>query len=111
MPCGQPLNKVDLVEPDHVAVIHDWIGAYLQRIRIVEARQGDVPLEILLAVGRFDPVSVMAAWQANGDRPRPSSRPRRRHWVATRKSVRSSLSHRFQMEILATIRTSQFAPI
>ena len=53
------LNKVDLVGPDHVAVIHDWIGAYLQRIRIVEARHGDVPLEILLAVGRFDPVSVV----------------------------------------------------
>jgi len=29
------LNKVDLVGPDHIAVIHEWIGAYLQRIRIV----------------------------------------------------------------------------
>jgi len=53
------LNKVDLVGPDHIAVIHEWIGAYLQRIRIVEACHGDVPLEILLAVGRFDPVSVV----------------------------------------------------
>lgn len=53
------LNKVDLVGRDHVEVIHEWIGAYLNRIRIVEARHCDVPLEILLAVGRFDPVTVV----------------------------------------------------
>ncbi len=53
------LNKVDLVGPEHVEVIHEWIGAHLKRIRIVEARHGDVPLEILLAVGRFDPEHVI----------------------------------------------------
>lgn len=53
------LNKVDLVGPEHVEVIHEWIGAHLQRIRIVEARHGDVPLGILLAVGRFDPEHVV----------------------------------------------------
>lgn len=55
------LNKVDLVGPEHVDVIREWIGAYLQRIRIVEARHCDVPLEILLAVGRFDPANVVAS--------------------------------------------------
>ena len=48
------LNKVDLVGPEHIEVIREWIGHYLNRIRIVEATRCDVPLEVLLAVGRFD---------------------------------------------------------
>jgi G3E family GTPase len=32
----------------------------MNRIRIIEATRCDVPLEILLAVGRFDPASVIA---------------------------------------------------
>ncbi len=47
------LNKTDLVEPEHIEVIREWIGYHIQRIRIVESTQCDVPLEILLAVGRF----------------------------------------------------------
>ncbi len=49
------LNKVDLVTPTHVEVIHDWINQQLTRIRVIEATRCDVPLDILLAVGRFDP--------------------------------------------------------
>jgi len=49
------LNKVDLVTPTHVEVIHDWINQQLKRIRIIEATRCEVPLDILLAVGRFDP--------------------------------------------------------
>jgi G3E family GTPase len=45
------LNKTDLVGPAHVEVIRDWIDLHLERIRIVEARHGDV----LLGAGRFDP--------------------------------------------------------
>jgi G3E family GTPase len=48
------LNKVDLVGPEHVEVIKEWIDHHIKRIRIVEAAMCDVPLEILLAVGRFD---------------------------------------------------------
>jgi G3E family GTPase len=55
------LNKVDLVGPEHVQVIREWIGHHLQRIRIIEAVQCAVPLEILLAVGRFDPENVIKA--------------------------------------------------
>lgn len=58
------LNKVDLVSPEHVEVIKDWIGQYLQRIRIIEAVQCDVPLEILLAVGRFNPEHVFKSHDA-----------------------------------------------
>ena len=49
------LNKVDLVGPDHIEVIGEWIGQHLNRIRIVNAVRCEVPLEVLLAVGRFDP--------------------------------------------------------
>jgi len=54
------LNKTDLVGPEHIEVIREWIGHHMNRIRIVEATQCDVPLEILLAVGRFDPVNVIS---------------------------------------------------
>ena len=48
------LNKTDLVGPEHIEVIRDWIGLHMKRVRIVEAAHGDVPMEILLGVGRFD---------------------------------------------------------
>jgi len=53
------LNKVDLVGPEHVEVAREWIDKQLQRIRIIEAIRCDVPLEVLLAVGRFDPSQVI----------------------------------------------------
>lgn len=49
------LNKVDLVSPTHIEVIKEWIDRQIHRIRTIEAMRCDVPLEILLAVGRFDP--------------------------------------------------------
>jgi len=52
------LNKVDLVTVRELQKVRDWIGKRLNRVRIVEAEQCDVPLEILLAVGRFDPLQL-----------------------------------------------------
>lgn len=49
------LNKVDLAGPDETANVREWLEKSFPRIRIVEASHCDVPLEILLAVGRFDP--------------------------------------------------------
>lgn len=49
------LNKVDLVTRDEIARIKDWLDDRFHRYRLVESRGGDVPLEILLSVGRFDP--------------------------------------------------------
>lgn len=49
------LNKVDLVSPQHTEVIREWVDHHINRIRIIEAQRCDVPLEILLSVGRFDP--------------------------------------------------------
>ena len=60
------LNKTDLVRPEHIEVIREWIGLHMQRVRIVEAAHCDVPLEVLLAVGRFDPAHLVAQ-QENGD--------------------------------------------
>lgn len=54
------LNKTDLVGPAHIEVIRDWVDHHIKRIRIIEAARCDVPLEILLAVGRFDPVTVVS---------------------------------------------------
>ena len=54
------LNKVDLVGPEHVEVAREWIDHHIHRIRIIEATRCDVPLEILLAVGRFDPAQAVA---------------------------------------------------
>ncbi len=53
------LNKVDLVGPEHVEVVKEWIDHHLHRIRITEATRCDVPLEVLLAVGRFHPANVV----------------------------------------------------
>jgi G3E family GTPase len=52
------LNKVDLVGPENAALIEEWIGSHLRRVRIVRARHCDVPYEILLSVGRFDPAGL-----------------------------------------------------
>ena len=41
-------------------MIREWIGLHINRIRIVEATQCDVPLEILLSVGRFQVANVDA---------------------------------------------------
>ena len=55
------LNKVDLVDEDQLQKVRDWINSRMKRVRIVEAVQCDVPLEILLAVGRFDPQQLVAS--------------------------------------------------
>ena len=48
------LNKVDLVTPE-IERIKAWLDDRFHRYRLVQASRGDVPLEILLSVGRFDP--------------------------------------------------------
>lgn len=52
------LNKTDLVSHEHVEVVRDWIGLHMNRVRILETSHGDVPLEVLLGAGRFDPAMV-----------------------------------------------------
>jgi G3E family GTPase len=47
------LNKVDLVERDTVEQVRNWLDSRFRRYRLVEAVDADVPLDILLSVGRF----------------------------------------------------------
>jgi len=48
------LNKVDLVTRQEIERIKAWLDDRFHRYRLVEASAGNVPLEILLSVGRFD---------------------------------------------------------
>ena len=52
------LNKVDLVTPEEIERIKEWLDDRFHRYRLVEASGGNVPLEILLSVGRFDPAQL-----------------------------------------------------
>ncbi|MGA2254178.1 MAG: GTP-binding protein [Thermoguttaceae bacterium] len=49
------LNKVDLAGPEQVAKVKAWLDDHFNRLRVVETNYCDVPNEILLGVGRFDP--------------------------------------------------------
>ncbi len=49
------LNKVDLVDPAELIKIKRWVAHHVRKIRYVEASYCQVPLEILLSAGRFDP--------------------------------------------------------
>ena len=55
------LNKVDLATPEQLQQIHALIDHHFNNIRIVETSYCDVPYEILLGVGRFDPAVLIAA--------------------------------------------------
>ena len=49
------LNKIDLVDEEQLQEVKDWINNRMNRVRMVESVQCNVPLEILLSVGRFEP--------------------------------------------------------
>ena len=52
------LNKVDLAGLEQVEKIRRWLDDHFNNIRIVETNFCDVPYEILLAVGRLDPIKM-----------------------------------------------------
>jgi G3E family GTPase len=60
------LNKVDLVDEVQLQKARHWIDSRMKRVRIVEAVQCNVPLEILLAVGRFDPAQFVYTDDGHG---------------------------------------------
>ena len=53
------LNKTDLVDRLQIERIRDWLDDRLHRYRLLEATRCDVPLEVLLGVGRFHPAASM----------------------------------------------------
>jgi len=52
------LNKVDLAGAEQVEKVKRMIDERFNNIRIMEANYCEVPYEILLAVGRFDPIGM-----------------------------------------------------
>jgi len=52
------LNKVELAGPTQVEKVRAWLDDHFNRLRIVETNYCDVPYEILLGVGRFDPAQA-----------------------------------------------------
>ena len=61
------LNKVDLVDETELQKVRAGIEQRLMRVRFVEAVNCDVPLEILLSVGRFDPSQLEAGHHHHTD--------------------------------------------
>ncbi|MGI9367805.1 MAG: GTP-binding protein, partial [Ruegeria sp.] len=66
------LNKVDLVEEETVNRVHEWLASRFKRYRLVEAVNADVPLDILLSVGRFSAKQLDAEVPDEGDHERHS---------------------------------------
>jgi len=52
------LNKVELAGAEKVAQVYRWIDHHFNNIRIVETNFCDVPYEILMGVGRYDPAQL-----------------------------------------------------
>ncbi len=52
------LNKVDLAGPEKLERVRAWLDDRFNRLRIVETNYCEVPYEILLGVGRFDPAQA-----------------------------------------------------
>ena len=52
------LNKVDLVTREEIERIKAWLDDRFHRYRLVQTSRGNVPMEILLSVGRFDPAQL-----------------------------------------------------
>ena len=66
------LSKTDLVSRQEVGRIRAWLDDRFPRNRLVEAPRGEVPMEILLSSGRFDPSQMetghaLAGKCASGD--------------------------------------------
>ncbi len=58
------LNKVSLAGPEQVEKVKAWLDDHFNRLRIFETDYCNVPYEILLGVGRFDPAQADRNLQA-----------------------------------------------
>lgn len=69
------LSKTDLVSREEVDRIRVWLDDHIGRYRLVEAPHGEVPMEILLSSGRFDPSQMEADQCASGTCDHESHQP------------------------------------
>ena len=63
------LNKVGLAGPGQVEKVRAWLDEHFSRLRIVETDYCQVPYEILLGVGRFDPARADPSCDHDGHDP------------------------------------------
>ena len=49
------VNKVDLVDDAQLERVSSWLDQHFHRLRVLETSHCDVPLDVLLSAGRFDP--------------------------------------------------------
>ncbi len=49
------LNKTDLITEDRLFQVEQWVRSIVPSVRILKASHGQVPLELLLGVGNFQP--------------------------------------------------------
>jgi len=68
------LNKVGLAGPGQVEKVKAWLDDHFARLRIVETDYCEVPYEILLGVGRFDPARAGPSPQDGQDCDDPGCR-------------------------------------
>jgi G3E family GTPase len=61
------LSKTDLVSREEVGRIRAWLNERFPRSRMVEAPGGEVPMEILLSSGGFDPSQIEADHALTGE--------------------------------------------
>ena len=61
------MNKVDLAGVEGSAKVKRWIDHHFARVRVVPAINCEVPLDILLSVGRFDQTAAMKGAKHNHD--------------------------------------------
>src|SRR5262245_16387388 len=69
------LNKVDLVRREEIERIKAWLDDRFHRYRLIESVAGNVPLEILLSVGRIDPAQLDTLPYHQTDHPADSDVP------------------------------------
>ena len=60
------LNKADLVVKEQIERVRAWIDEHFNRIRLLEASHCDVPYEVLLAAGWFDPARAASRGERDG---------------------------------------------
>ena len=53
------LNKVDLVSEAELAQVRSWIAQIAPRSRIFPTTQSDVPLQLVLGIGLYDPTRLL----------------------------------------------------
>jgi G3E family GTPase len=95
------LNKVDLAGVEGSAAAKRWIDTQFKRVRLVPAINCEVPLDILLSVGRFDESQV--THDAHRDNEQHGSRFSTQSYADDRPLSRQSLERMIKRELPANV--------